>query len=383
MNVRAFLQLVVAQATMLRRNTGFWLSSIIMATLSMAVFGWLFNLDTQAFDLALVDEDRSEASQALVQAFDGLETAKLREGTRDAELKSLDRGDRGAVVIVPQGFEDKLADGSASLLVYYDNSNPIRVGYATSTVEAVVDSYNEQFAGQSDAVTVDKQAVSTDNVGYIDFLTPGMVGMTIMWVNLGVAFLLVTWREQGILRRLGVTPLRPGSLIVTQAASFALVSLMQVVIILMMGRFVFDVTINGSYLWLAVTVLLGVMTMLSLGYVIASLLKTVTSVNAIINVVAFPMMFLGRSYFPLDPPTALVPVVEAIPLTHLNDALREVVNHGGGSGELWLSWAVLAAWIAGGFLLSVRLFRWQESSLDAPRGRCYRPSVKAGGGWSW
>lgn len=359
MNVRGFLQLVVAQATMLRRNTGFWLSSIIMATLSMAVFGWLFNLDTQTFDLALVDEDRSEASQALVQAFDGLESATLKEGTRDEELESLDRGDRGAVVIVSEGFEDELAAGSASLLVYYDNSNPIRVGYATSTVEAVVNGFNEQFVGQSDVVRVSKQAVSTRNVGYIDFLTPGMVGMTIMWVNLGVGFLLVTWREQGILRRLGVTPLRPGSLIASQAVSFSIVSLMQTLIILTMGRLVFDVTISGSYLWLAVTVVLGVGAMLSIGYVIASLLKSVTSVNAVINLVAFPMIFLGRSYFPLDPPPAVAPLVNVIPLTHLNDALREVVNHGGGLSDLWVSWAILAAWVVGGFGLSMRLFRWQ------------------------
>lgn len=359
MNVRAFVRLVVTQATMLRRNTSFWFSSIMMAVLSMAVFGWLFDLDTQAFDLAVVDEDRTEASEALVRAFDGVESAELREGSRDEELAALEDGDRGAVVIVPQGFGDDLGEGSASLLVYYDNSDPIRIGYVTSTVDAVVDDYNASVVGEANAVEVEQQAVSTENVGYIDFLTPGMVGMTIMWVNLGVGFLLVTWREQGILRRLGVTPLSPGSLIASQAMSFALISLTQTVIILTMGRLVFDVEVAGSYIWLAVTVLLGVLTMLSIGYVIASLLRTVTSVNAVINLVAFPMIFLGRSYFPLDPPPAVAPVVNAIPLTHLNDALREVVNHGGGLGDLWLSWAVLAAWVVGGFVVSVRLFRWQ------------------------
>jgi ABC-2 type transport system permease protein len=183
--------------------------------------------------------------------------------------------------------------------------------------------------------------------------------MTIMWVNLGVGFLLVTWREQGILRRLGVTPLSPGSLIASQAMSFALISLTQTVIILAMGRLVFDVEVAGSYLWLALTVLLGVLAMLSVGYIIGSLLKTVTSVNAVVNLVAFPMIFLGGSYFPLDTPPAMAPLVNAIPLTHLNDALREVVNHSGGPGDLWLSWAVLGAWIVGGFALSMRLFRWQ------------------------
>ncbi len=359
MNPGAFIQLVVAQATMLRRNTGFWLASILMAVISMAVFGWLFNPDTQAFDLAVVDEDRTEASQTLVQAFDGLGQVELREGAREEELAALEEGDRGAVVIVPQGFGADLGEGAASLLVYYDNSNPIRIGYVTSTVDAVVDNYNSRVVGQTNAVEVEKQAVATETVRFIDFLTPGMVGMMIMWVNLGVGFLLVSWREQGILRRLGVTPLRPGGLIVTQAVSFALISLTQVVIILAMGHFIFDVEISGSYLWLSITVALGIMAMLSIGYVIASLLKTVTSVNAVMNLVTFPMIFLGGSYFPLDAPPALAPLVEAIPLTHLNDALREVVNHSGGLADLWLSWAVLVGWIIGGFGISIRLFRWQ------------------------
>ncbi len=359
MNVRAFIRLVVTQATILRRNTMFWFGSILMAVISMAVFGWLFNMDTQAFELAVVDEDRTEASQALVQAFDGIESVELRQGSRGDELAALEDGDRGAVVIAPQGFGDRLSEGAASLLVYYDSSDPIRIGYITSTVDAVVDNYNASVMGQTSAVQVEQQAVTTDNVRYIDFLTPGMVGMMIMWVNLGVGFLMVTWREQGILRRLGVTPLRPGSLIASQAISFALISLTQVVIILSMGRLIFDVEVAGSYLWLALTVLLGVAAMLSIGYVIASLLKTVTSVNAVMNLVMFPMIFLGRSYFPLDPPAAVAPLVNVIPLTHLNDALREVVNHGGGLGDLWLSWAALAAWIGGGFVLAVRLFRWQ------------------------
>jgi ABC-2 type transport system permease protein len=355
----AFLQLVASQATILRRNTMFWLSSILMAVISMAVFGWLFNPAAEAFELSVVDEDGSESSAALVQAFDGLENVKMREGERDGELDALAEGDRSAVVVVPTGFDEGVAKGEASVLAYYDNSDPIQIGYVTNTVSSIVDGYNDEVSGGAEVVSLEAEAVSTENVSYIDFLTPGMVGMTIMWVNLGVGFLLVTWREQGILRRLGVTPLTPGALILSQASSFALISLSQTAIILTMGTLVFGVEITGSLIWLAVTVALGLAAFLSIGYMIASLLKTVTSVNAVINATAFPMIFLGRSYFPIEPPAALAPVVEAIPLTHLNDALREVVNRGGDLNDLWLSWAILAAWAFAGMAVSVRAFRWQ------------------------
>jgi len=359
MAFRTFSQLALAQALMLWRNITFWLISIFIAVLSMLVFGWLFKPEAQAFDLAVVDEDHTESSQSLTAAFAGLNNIKFTAGERESELAELKDGDRGAVVIIPAGFGEGLTQGHAGIDVYYDNSNLIRIGYVTSTVEATIQAFNEQIAGAPAAVTVNKAAVETETVRFIDFLAPGMVGMTIMFTNLAVGFLLVNWREMGILRRLGVTPLRPGILIASQAVSFALVSLAQVTLILAVGRLVFDVDIRGSYLWLALTAVIGVFCMLSIGYTIASFARSVQAFSAVQQLVAFPMLFLGRSYFPIDPSPALRPVVEFVPLTHLNDALREVINHGGGPGALWVSWLVLLAWAAGGYFLSMRVFRWQ------------------------
>lgn len=358
MRARGFVQLVITQATMLRRNVGFWLTSIIIAVISIFVFGWLFNPGSQPVEIAIVDEDGSEASAALAAAFDGLASVDTSVGDSDS-LAKLDDGDLEAVVVIAQGFESGLTTGEANVHAYYDDSDPIEIGIVTTTVEGVVSEYNRKVLETSSGVQLQQESVSTEGVGYIDFLTPGMVGMTIMYVNLGVGFLLVTWREQGILRRLGVTPLRPGSLIATQAASFALISVAQVAIILSIGHFVFDVSIGGSFAWLVLTVALGVAAMLALGYVIGSYISSATAVNATVNAVAFPMLFLGGSYFPLKAPKALAPLVEAIPLTHLNGALREVVNGNGDLSDLWVSWLALAIVIVVGFGASVRAFRWQ------------------------
>ncbi|MBI1886297.1 MAG: ABC transporter permease [Chloroflexi bacterium] len=359
MSLRTLVQMTIAQATIVSRNVSYWLISIFIAVFSMAVFGWLFNPETRAFDLAIADQDRSQSSEALVQAFTSVENADISRDSLQKEMERFNDGDRAAVLVIPNGFADRLSRGRAAVRVAFDNSDLIRAGYVQTTVNAVIDKYNREVVGVRDAVVVRSQAQETASTRFIDFLTPGMVGMTIMWTNLAVGYMLITWREQGILRRLGVTPLRPGALIASQAMSFALISLAQAVIILAMGRLVFDVHINGSYILLGVTVVLGVMAMLSIGYVIASFLRTITAANAVGNLVAFPMMFLGRSYFPLDAPTALQPIVKALPLTYLNDALRDLINHGNGIGDLWLDWAVLAAWTAGGFLLSIRVFRWQ------------------------
>lgn len=358
MGLRTFSRLALAQALMLWRNVTFWLISIFVAVVSMLVFGWLFHPEAQAFDLAAVDEDRTESSQSLTATFAALDNIEFKTGDRESELAELKDGDRGAVVIIPAGFGEDLAAGDASIEVYYDNSNLIRIGYVTSTVEATVQAFNESVAGAPAAVKLNKAAVQTETIRFIDFLAPGMVGMTIMFTNIAVGFLLVNWREMGILRRLGVTPLRPGVLIGSQAVSFALISLVQVTLILAVGRLAFGVDVHGSYVWLALTAVFGVLCMLSLGYTIASFARSVQAFGAVQQLVTFPMLFLGRSYFPIDPSPALAPIVEFVPLTHLNDALREVINHDAGPGDLWVSWIVLLAWAAAGYLVSMRVFRW-------------------------
>jgi ABC-2 type transport system permease protein len=359
--MQGFFRLVVAQATLLRRNVAYWIPTLGLAVISMMVFGWLFQLGTQAFSLGIVDEDHSQASQQLTQAFDGLDNVDLKHGSRSRELNALDDGHRAVVVIIPQGFQAALAEGRSTLDVRYDATNPVRTSYASSTVEAVVDAFNTRLAGESGPVTIQRQDVGTHRVEYIDFLTPGMAGLTLFWGALwgGIGF-LTGWRELGILRRLGVTPVRPAVLIVSQGASLALLSFVQVAIVFLVGRLAFGVTIHGSYLLLAVTLLLGIACMLAVGYIVGSFLKTLTSASAVANLVSFPMMFLGGSWFPADSaPGFLQPVIRLIPLTHLNEALRAIVNRGDGLGHIWLNWVVLAAWSVAGYAISLRVFRWQ------------------------
>jgi ABC-2 type transport system permease protein len=359
--MRGFFRLVIAQATLLRRNVSYWIPTLGLSIIVMMVFGWLFQVGTQAFSLSIVDEDHSETSLHLAEAFDSLENVDLKRGARSHELSALDDGDRAAVVIIPQGFQAALAEGISTLDVRYDASNPVRTSYASATVEAVVDAFNTGLAGESGPVVIQRQDVGTHHVEYIDFLTPGQAGLTLLWGALfgGIAF-VAGWREMGILRRLGVTPLRPAALITSQGASLALLSFVQVAIIFLVGRLAFGVTVHGSYLLLAVTLLLGIACMLALGYIIGSFLKTLTSASALANLLAFPMMFLGGSWFPSDSaPHFLQPVIRVIPLTHLNEALRAIVNRGDGVGDIWWNWVVLAAWAAAGYVISLRVFRWQ------------------------
>jgi ABC-2 type transport system permease protein len=183
--------------------------------------------------------------------------------------------------------------------------------------------------------------------------------MLLMYANLSVGSQLVEWRRQGILRRLAVTPLRPSVLVSTQVLSRLALSLLQGAVLIGVAVAVFQVQVVGSWPALLVAVALGSLAMLALGFVIGSFARDASVAQAAFFLLSFPMTFLAGSYFPTDSaPHFLTPVINALPLTYLNDALRQVINNGASFAIIQRDLLVLAVWLVAATLLSARAFRW-------------------------
>lgn len=139
-----------------------------------------------------------------------------------------------------------------------------------------------------------------------------------------------------------------------------LIALVQSVLIISIGAALFGVTIVGSIALVVGFIVLGAVTFISIGYVIASFAKTEESANSLTSVVQFPLMFLSGIFFPIEfMPEFLQPVAALLPLTYLGDALRQVMVGGAPYAPLPIDALVLGGWLAGSFLISARFFRWQ------------------------
>jgi ABC-2 type transport system permease protein len=227
-------------------------------------------------------------------------------------------------------------------------------------VQSIVATLNERAAGRPAPVALDEQAVSVHHLRQIDWLTPGMLGMLLMYANLSVGTALVTWRKQGALRRLAATPLRQSTLIGGQATARLLLSLAQCAVLIAVAIFVFKVQIIGSWLALGLIVTLGALVMLSLGFVIGSFARNAEVAASMTFLITFPMMFLGGSYFPTDSaPAFLAPLIHILPLSYLNDALRQIINNGADLAATRTDALALAVWMVAALLLSFRAFRWE------------------------
>jgi ABC-2 type transport system permease protein len=98
----------------------------------------------------------------------------------------------------------------------------------------------------------------------------------------------------------------------------------------------------------------------AMGYFISGLAKTQESVMGISQLINFPMMFLSGVFFPVDfMPAWIRPVVTAMPLTYLADALRQIMVGATPAYSLGLDFAVLSLWLVGCGLLAMRFFRWE------------------------
>lgn len=345
---------------MLGRNRALLISSLGLALISILAFGWLFGSGGSAqLRLGIVNSDSSPLATQLAAQLRQSASLRVSSGAQADELRALREGHRDAVLVLGAGFGADLQRGHATVQVYYDQSNPVTQAVTRTTVQSIIAGLNQQATGSAAPVTIAEQAVSVRNLRQIDWLTPGMLGMLLMWANLTVGVVLVAWRQQGIMRRLAATPLRPGVLMGSQMLARLVLSLAQGAVLLGLALLVFHVQVIGSWALLGLTVALGSLTMMSLGFIAASFAKTPEAAQSVTFLVSFPMMFLGGSYFPTDSaPSFLMPVIKALPLSYLNDALRQIINNGASLQVIQTDLLVLLAWMIAALLFSTRAFRW-------------------------
>ena len=172
--------------------------------------------------------------------------------------------------------------------------------------------------------TIKQQSVKARNFRYIDFLLPGVIAMSIMQMSVfSVAFVFARYKEQGILKRLLATPMRPHQFVTANIITRLFMAVAQVALFIVLGVAYFHVPIVGAYWLLAVCVVMGALMFLGLGFTVSGLSKNIETVPVLANIVVFPMLFLGNVFFSAAKmPAWLRSVADYLPLTFLSSALR-------------------------------------------------------------
>ena len=193
-------------------------------------------------------------------------------------------------------------------------------------------------------ISIRDKKTTTPGSRYIDFLIPGLIGMNLMGSGMwGVGFAVVLARTRRLLKRLAATPMRRSHYLLGFMLSRMIFLVPEVAVLVAFGWLVFKVKVYGSLPDLVVVSAFGSMTFAGLGMLVASRAKTIEAASGWMNFIMMPMYILSGAFFSYERfPAFAIPIIRALPLTALNDALRAVMNDGKPLYAIWLELAVLA-----------------------------------------
>jgi ABC-2 type transport system permease protein len=196
---------------------------------------------------------------------------------------------------------------------------------------------------------------------YIDFLMPGLMGMNIMGGGLwGVGFVIVDMRVRKLLKRFLATPMRRADFLLSILGARLVFMLPEMLLLVLVGRFGFGVPLEGDLPTLALVIFVGAAAFSGIGLLVACRAAKTETVSGLMNLVMLPMWLLSGTFFSSRQfPDAAQPFIQSLPLTQLNDALREVMLEGASLPGVSWRLAILATWAVVTFLVALKAFRWQ------------------------
>jgi ABC-2 type transport system permease protein len=246
-------------------------------------------------------------------------------------------------------------DGKGGLAYRYDPARPESV-----LARAEVDDALQAAAGRKDVVATTAVTSSEPGSRYIDFLIPGLLGMNMMNSGMwGLGFALVDMRQRKLLKRFVGTPMRRSDFLLALMSSRLALMVIEVGLLLAFGVIAFHMKVLGSWFTIALLGVLGAITFGGIGLLTASRAQKIESVSGLINLVMMPMWIFSGVFFSYERFPAMVqPLIKALPLTALNDALRATILEGTPLLHQWSRLLVLGLWGGISFVLALKWFRW-------------------------
>ena len=237
----------------------------------------------------------------------------------------------------------------------YDPARPESVLARSITNDAF-----QAAEGRKDRVPTSGRISSEPGARYIDFLIPGLLGMNLMNSGMwGIGFALVDLRQRKLLKRFVASPMRRSDFLLALASSRLVLMLIELALLLGFGVLVFHIRVEGAWTSILAISALGALCFGGVGLLTASRAQKIETVSGLINLVMMPMWILSGVFFSYERfPALLHPVIKALPLTALNDALRSAILEGAPLSHQSGRLLVLGLWGVLSYLLALRWFRW-------------------------
>ena len=299
---------------------------------------------------------------------DVVHVAVVNNGPRATPLADALRRDSGLAVeqLAPDSAAAALRTGRVALVASATSIDSVRYEFDDTRPDAriarlMVNDALQRGAGRPEMLPVSERHVSERGSRYIDFVVPGLLGMTIMGGGIwGLGYSIVDQRRKNLLKRLVATPMSRAEYLASYVISRFVMLTVEVGVLLGFSTLLFGVPIRGSLLAIAAIIVVSALSFGGIGLLIASRSKTIEGVSGLMNLSMLPMWVLSGVFFSSENfPSVVQPFIKALPLTATNDALRASMLRGVELPGLWPQFAVLTTWMVVSFAIALRIFRWR------------------------
>jgi ABC-type multidrug transport system permease subunit len=299
---------------------------------------------------------------------DVVHVAVVSNGPRATPLVDAIRRYPGLSVeeLSPDSAATALRTGRVAVVVAANSINGLEYQYDDTRPDSrsarlMVNDAIQRGAGRGDVLPVAERFVREPGSRYIDFVVPGLLGMTIMGGGIwGLGYSIVDQRRKNLLKRLVATPMSRAEYLASYIVSRLVMLTIEGVVLLGFSNLIFGVPMRGSVASIVGIIVVSALAFGGLGLLIASRCKTIEGVSGLMNLSMLPMWVLSGVFFSSENfPRVVQPFIKALPLTATNDALRATMLRGIELPSLWPQLAVLAAWMVVCFGIALRIFRWR------------------------
>ena len=318
------------------------LIAFVLPVVLILLFGFAITFDIRDLKLAVADEDRTRASRALIERFTGSRYFRLVATPSDPGdlLGLLDSGEAQIALSIPKDFGrniERLEGDTVQVLLDGSESNTatIAAGYVEAILSAVnISSVKDVLArgglpaGGIPPVDMQIRVWFNPELNSTHTIVPGLIAVIMMVISaLLTSLTVVREREFGSLEGLIATPARKHEIIIGKMLPYLVLSLIDCLIVAMMGVVVFDVPFAGSLLLFAGTALVFAVAGLSIGLLASVVASNQVLANQIVMLTTLlPSMLLSGFMFPIKSmPVGVQAVSYAVPARYFITICRGIM----------------------------------------------------------
>ena len=366
--MRPLLALTKAHFLRFFRDKVYLIMILLLPVLFLIIFGGIHSNDDINLRVSIYNESSSQIAKDLVAQIDEIDSFEVIDQSREYAEESMTRGSLHGIIVFPDDFGSVDPESGVpvgNIEVIHRSGDEIAGQTIGAIFSSILDAVNKELGQPDPHFVAEVRELQETGLTMFDHVVAGLVAFAIMSIGFtAIAYMIPIDREAGVLRRMATTPIKKWQFLGSYLLAFVAIGVIGITLMMLVAIYLFDFNMNGSWLNFAAMSLFGLIVMVLMGLIVASIAKTENQGSIASQLVMFPMMFLSGVFFPSFMMAEWIQAIgRALPLTYINDSLRLIMTENYGLYQLLPQIAVLAGFSIVFAAIVIKMFKWDNERV--------------------